>query len=922
VRNSFLGAGLGATALFGLAVTAHAGDYLGNAKQYLAKGQLKAAAIELKDAVRANPGEMEAHYLLARVELQLGKPAAAEQQAKAARAGGYDLDHTVPLLAEIYLEQHKYRELLQDFSAKTGSAERRASLLVARGYAQIALDQAPEADKSFEQAHSLAPQAPQPLLAEAKLLLAERQIPAATAKLDRALALAPKSPEIRLLKAQLLRMSGHGKKALALVDQTLSDAPEYLPARIERAEILLAQGKNDLARKDVTAVLAAQPGNVGALYLQAVLAAKGKDYQNADADLDRISGAVAILPPGYYYLKALVKYNLKDLAQAADAVQHYIARQPDDPAGKKLLALIDLTQGRPDETIAELAGLAHSGKADAGVFDLLGRAYTATGQTAQALTAYQQAVKLAPKNAALRLQLGESQMRTGNTAAAMSDLEQSLQLAPSTPAGEALAMTEMSSGQWQAAAATAAKLSQAHPNSPAARNLAGLIKLGQFDLDGAHADFAQLTKDNPDFLPAWFNLAHVDELQGKPQEAEQVLQQLFDKQPGNGLVLTHLVQLLLRNGQPDRALAAAERAHAAAPTDRGITAGLIDLYLRLGHKNKALTLAREEPGNNDVANAPLIAARARAELATGDKTGAAQSLQRLIGIFPSGIAQRRELAAVLLSAGDAAGARQAIDAAIKIAPHDPQLIADRLAIDLKTSGLAAALATAGRLQKSDPQLPTAPALPGDVYMAARQFPQAAAAYEAAFRHAPSALLAVRLAQAKAAAGRPDAAAALLRDWMSKHPGDLGVAQILAGYDIAAHRFAEARQELEQVVAKAPQDAIALNNLAWLYQQAGDPRARALAERAYLLAPNLTQTADTLGWILVRQGEAAKALDLLRRASAGAPANPAVQYHLAVALNDTGHPAEARKLLASVVKSPAKFDDKGAAEKLLATLPKS
>ena len=101
--------------------------------------------------------------------------------------------------------------------------------------------------------------------------------------------------------------------------------------------------------------------------------------------------------------------------------------------------------------------------------------------------------------------------------------------------------------------------------------------------------------------------------------------------------------------------------------------------------------------------------------------------------------------------------------------------------------------------------------------------------------------------------------------------------------------------------------------------AGDTRARRFAERAYLLAPDVPQAADTLAWIMVQQGEAGTALGLLRKASAAAPGDPSIRYHLAVALNQTGNRDEARKLLASLLAERAAFDDKPAAEKLLAEL---
>jgi Flp pilus assembly protein TadD len=127
--------------------------------------------------------------------------------------------------------------------------------------------------------------------------------------------------------------------------------------------------------------------------------------------------------------------------------------------------------------------------------------------------------------------------------------------------------------------------------------------------------------------------------------------------------------------------------------------------------------------------------------------------------------------------------------------------------------------------------------------------------------------------------------------------------------------------LEKVVETMPRDPVVLNNLAWLYQQSGDPRARSLAERAYLLAPNQPQTADTLGWILVQQGQAETAVGLLTEASAAANAGPAIRYHLAVALKDIGQRAQARQLLDELINRSGTFDDKPAAKKLLAELSK-
>ena len=63
----------------------HAADYLNYAKRLLQKGDIKAAQIQLRNAVKSDPQNAEAHFQLARVSIELGDTVAAEREAKAAR---------------------------------------------------------------------------------------------------------------------------------------------------------------------------------------------------------------------------------------------------------------------------------------------------------------------------------------------------------------------------------------------------------------------------------------------------------------------------------------------------------------------------------------------------------------------------------------------------------------------------------------------------------------------------------------------------------------------------------------------------------------------------------------------------------------------------------------------------------------------
>jgi predicted Zn-dependent protease len=93
----------------------------------------------------------------------------------------------------------------------------------------------------------------------------------------------------------------------------------------------------------------------------------------------------------------------------------------------------------------------------------------------------------------------------------------------------------------------------------------------------------------------------------------------------------------------------------------------------------------------------------------------------------------------------------------------------------------------------------------------------------------------------------------------------------------------------------------------------------LAERAVAAAPQSPNIDDTLGWILLAQGEADKAVSYLSAASVSAPGNPDIQYHLAVALNRVGRTADAQSTLETLLGSGAAFADKAEAERLLQQL---
>lgn len=125
----------------------------------------------------------------------------------------------------------------------------------------------------------------------------------------------------------------------------------------------------------------------------------------------------------------------------------------------------------------------------------------------------------------------------------------------------------------------------------------------------------------------------------------------------------------------------------------------------------------------------------------------------------------------------------------------------------------------------------------------------------------------------------------------------------ADFDGAADRY-------RKVLAVDPNQAIALNNLAYiLSEHQGKPQeALPLAERAYRLAPT-PNIGDTLGWIQHLLGEDRLAAPLVEKAMAALPDDPEMLMHAAAVHAALGDKTRATKELDAAVKIDPKLAER-------------
>jgi tetratricopeptide (TPR) repeat protein len=931
-------------------------DALAEARTLLNRGDIRAAQLVLRSAAQADPARAETHVRLGQVQQRLGDPAAAEHEFRTAGERGWDAHALRPLLAQAVVAQGRNAEVLHDYTVEGLTSEQAAIVLVARAQAQLALGQQKDSATSIAEAERLAPASLDTALAAARLAMAAHDMAAAEGHVTAALAIDPHALEALAYQAQLREMRGDRPAALAsytaAIDQAqASGSPEGATSlRLERARLLVAMNDTDRARADLDIVLKAQPKQPMAQYLSALLFARAANWKAADDALAAVGPALPRMPRGDFTL-AVVKANLGQPEQAIAAAERQVARTPGDLDAAKLLAKLDLAQKQPGRAAEALTAAAAVHPLDSEGLDLLGTAYAGAGQAGPAITAMEKAATLTPGNAQVLTRLAALEMRRGNASGAEQALERALDVteaapppvrpvsaeAPPPPAmaqgptqaqtAAALVTAALQAGDIDRAVAALDRLKQAKGEPLQFALLDGTVKLARIDLDGARAAFEQAVEIDPKSMMARVELARAIGLQGHTDDAIGRLQAILTTDPTYAAALVALVNLDVAAGRTDQAVAAVEAARKAAPPNASFIAGLGQLYLRLGQTQKALDTLDAAPKPSSVpspADNEVLALRAQAQLTLGQRGAAIQTMHALLDRTPDNALMRRQLAELLAVDQKYDEAQALLREGLARRPGDPVLLAASIAVAQRQGGPDAALARVTELAR-DPANPTALTLKGDLLLSEGRFNDAVAVYQAQQASLPkddplATAVQIRTAQAVAAGGDRDKAAAMLRDWLTTHPESPDVALVLASLDIEANRLPEARLRLQSVLTSQPNNALALNNLAWISQQQGDlAAARTLASRAYLLSKT-PQAADTLGWIILAQGQPADAVALLREAASALPADPAIQYHLAAALARDGNKDAAVALLKPLIDKPAAgFGEKPQAAKLLAEL---
>ena len=907
-----------------LAVAACSGsseaDLIASAKASLEKNDAKTAVIQLKNALQKNANSGEARVLLGKSLLESGDVAGALVELRKAQELQVPDEQVVPLLAQTMLLAGEEAKLITQFAQlqlKEPAAVADFKTSLATAYA--VQNDADKARAAVQDALRAKPGHAAALIVSARLAALGNDLDGAIALLNQVLTAEPTHERAGVLKGELLLA---GKRdvdaAMAAYRQVLSAHPKSVSARSATTSILLGQQKLAEAKAELELLKASAPSHPETLLFEAQFAFTDKDYKKTreitDQVLKSFPNNVRVLE-----LAGAAEFRLKNYIQAEALLAKALKLAPQQRLSRLMLAQTYLRNGEPGKTLDVLKPVLDTGNADGTTLSLAGEAHLQLGDAARSEQAFQAALKAAPDDARVRTSAAMAQMARGNNSGAIVELE-AVAAGDSGPRADlALISARLRQNDIPGALKAIDGLEKKLPDQALPLQLRGRVLTLKNDLPGAIKSFEAAMAKEPAYFPPVASLAALDLMAKKPDEARKRFNTFIQTQPKSWQARLALAELEARIGAPAATVAGALReAVKVNPAEARPHIALVNQLIGAGDAKTALVAAQDAaaalPNNNEVMDA-----LGRAELAAGDHQRALSTFKKLASLQPRNAVPEMRLAETYAAMKDSESASRALRRAAELQPGNLAISRAQARLAVADGRPEDALKVAREMQKRAPQDATGFTIEGEIEVSRKNWEAAISAYRSSLKLAPSSETTAKLHTALLAAKKPADAERMAADWLKANPKDGSFHYFLGDVALAQNDLTRAEARYRAVLEVQPDNALALNNVAWLLARQGKPGALAMAQKANELLPDRAPLVDTLSLALEAENKLPEAIEAQKRAIALEPRDPGLALRLAKLYIKTGDKTRARGELDALGRLGDKFVGQPEVAQLLSTL---
>lgn len=763
-------------------------------------------------------------------------------------------------------------------------------------------------------------------MSQAKAFMEKKQDEKASEQLNYALSINITNHEAYYQLGLIQESHQQYRKAMDFYVRALEYNPSFSLAKTHLASMHLLLGQTAQADKKITAVLKADPTNAPAKTLSAEVHAKQGNLGLAIAELQNAKKA-GIQSPGLstelgrlYLRQGNISYAQRELAEAieqyptdfslhADLAQAYMLGEDASKAEAPLLAMLTLApndfvhQARlasyyvvvKDLQKAEttLRNSVASSPADVKRVLALHEFLLRHRSPELAEAELQGFIQSLPRAYDLRLALADLYEETGQTEKAervYQDIaNQNFSKVETEKAQTRLALMFAKMGKASTAKALldeVLKTGRTNPNTLEAR---GKIAMDDGDLQLAIADFRSALKQQPNSTEYIGLLARAHGQNKEPGLARELLVQAAKNNPQNLPIRTMLVELLIQGRDYKNAQDEVNNLIKAFPFDPA-PRRLLDAIVAAQNTLPGADVVHANEENVMLPAVAQLFHQGSQYLAQEKYDEAVGEFQKALRVAPSAIGPLNGLVQAYLAKGRP---------------------------DLALAKVKA------QLHITSPTLHQAYFLLGQVHDGQKQPPEAVRAYQRALDIRPlwdAPYLA--LAQHYHARGEAKQAQTILETALRVIPGSRTLSLHLASTFEANKSYDRAIAEYEKLLKASPELDIAANNLATLLiDRRGD---KASLERSISLTrrfQNSTQPAylDTLGWAMIKNGQANRGLAYVEKALATQADVAAYHFHAGMAYQALGNKDKAKTHMLKALAAGTAFPGQDQAKALVAGL---
>jgi cellulose synthase operon protein C len=483
--------------------------YVASGDRYAAKNDFVSASIQYRNAVQALPQSSDAHYKLGGAYLRLQNwPQAYRELSQALHIDPKNIGATLQLSSlELAANRADDASALLEAALQNDPGNADVHLLMAEVHVQRGNFES--ALKEILKAEELSPNKASILSRHGDLSLLLRRFPDAESLYRRAIDSDATYLPPYFNLSQLARVQGDAAGELAALELAVKNNPKAIQAYVMEARCYMRQSKTELVPELLSRMQAATGNSDEALLATGEFYLEMGKFPDAKSVLQR---ALDHDPKNVTVRKRLIEAHMQmhELADAERLNRQLKQSQPGDAEGTLFNARLLLMQGHRAEAVTTLQRLVHDAPDLAAAHFTLGLAYAEQGDTARAVSSLKESLSRNPNLLFAYMVIGNLYLGQGDGKLALENADQALKR----------------NGRFIPAA-----LLRVNAN----------MLMGKFDI--AVSDLKVLTQAMPNDAGVQERLGYAIFRQGKPAEAEKILEHALEMQPGMVAAMQDLVAL-------------------------------------------------------------------------------------------------------------------------------------------------------------------------------------------------------------------------------------------------------------------------------------------------------------------------------------------------------------------------------------------